>query len=274
MSSYALPSNDSDQRRANWPSKTSSIPQWIESIMTRLNQLKQLTMRYFGALHSAVAADTTDGAAEMARELGAQAVELGLDTMELAKIHQEALSELTPDDCDKESVLRLTARAAVFFNATLVQIESNHSTAQQINAGLVNVELALLQRTLELADAGRKLKTGIEQRKVADANLKSSKAKSVRLLKELQALEADLKAVTLQLYNTQETERKRMSSRLHEEIAMTLLGIHVRLLSLQKEVATTHTSFTRGIDTTRRLVDQASATINHFNQEFGIQDDS
>jgi signal transduction histidine kinase len=242
--------------------------------MTRVNQLKQLAVRYFGALHAAVAADTVEGAAELARDLGAQAAKLGLDTLELAGIHEQALTELTPEVGDQKATQRLIARAAIFFNATLEPIQESHRAAQQIEAGLVTVNKALRQRTLELAASGRKLKTGIAERKQANASLVRSKIKSAQLVKELRRLEADLKTVTHKLYSVEEGERKKMSLQVHDGIAMTLLGIHVRLLTLQKSVAASQTSLNREIAITRRLVDQASKTINHFNQEFGICDDS
>jgi signal transduction histidine kinase len=242
--------------------------------MTRVNQIKQLAVRYFGALHAAVTADSVEGSAELARDLGVQADQLGLGTPELAGIHEQALAELKPEGGERIASKRLIARAAVFFNATLEPIQKSHRAVQKIEAGLVMVNKALRQRTLELAASGRKLKTGIAERKLADASLTLSKTKSEQLVKESRELEADLRMVTHRLYKVEEGERKKMSLRVHDGIAMTLLGIHVRLLTLQKAVASNHTSLNREIAITRRLVARASKTINHFNLEFGICDDS
>lgn len=87
-------------------------------MITQANQLLRLNVRYFGALHAAVAAHSTEGAAQKAKELGGQAFKLGLGTPELTRIHQRALRELTAASGDPEDIQRLIARAVVFFNAT------------------------------------------------------------------------------------------------------------------------------------------------------------
>ena len=62
-----------------------------------------------------------------------------------------------------------------------------------------------------------------------------------------------------------------MSAKVHEEIAVTLLAIHVRLLTLKKEASVNQASLTQEIATASRLVDESVETINHFNREFGVQ---
>lgn len=90
---------------------------------------KQLRERYASALQAAVAACSTEAAAERAKELGARALELGLDTLDLAGLHQQALRELTPSLSDPEANQRLIARAAVFFNATLTALAAQSRRA-------------------------------------------------------------------------------------------------------------------------------------------------
>lgn len=240
-------------------------------MITHGNQVKRLGVRYFGALHAAVAAGSTEEAAERAEELGEQAAVLGLGTLEMAKIHEEALAELKSGEGDEQADQRLTARATVFFNAMMEPIERGHAAAMRAGTGILHVKRALEKRTAELADAGRKLKAGITKRKAADGFLKASRVKSARLLRQSRMLEGELKAVTQKLLDTHETQRKTMSSRLHEEIAVTLLAIHVRLLALKKEASVNQASLTQEIAVARRLVEQSVKTINHFNREFGIQ---
>ncbi len=237
-------------------------------------QLSELAARYLAGLRAVVAprASAEDQAA--AWEVGEQAAALGLGTLDLAKIHEQALAELMPTSGTASGKLRLTARATVFFNAALGPLESRSLAARRASAGLRQVQRTLEQRTLALADASRDLKAGIAKRKAADASLKASGAESARLLKESRALEAALRAVTQKLYATHETERKKMSLRLHEEIAMTLLGIHVRLLALRKEASASQARLSSEIAMTRRLVNQSVKTINRFTREFGIQDET
>jgi signal transduction histidine kinase len=76
--------------------------------------------------------------------------------------------------------------------------------------------------------------------------------------------------MTRQILAANELERKKMSLQLHDDIGQTLLGIHVRLLALKKEVATKYTGLNQEIATTQRLVETAVKTINQFAHEFGI----
>lgn len=241
------------------------------NMMTHANQVKRLGVRYFGALHAAVAAGSTEEAAERAKELGEQAAVLGLGTQEMAKIHEEALAELVSGAGDEQADQRLRARAGVFFNAMVPPIERGHAAEMRAGTGILNLKLALKKRTAELAEAGRKLKTGIAMRKRADGFLRASREKSARQLKQSRVLEGELKAVTQKLFDTDETQRKTMSSRMHQEIAVTLLAIHVRLLALKREASVNQASLTQEIAIARRLVERSVKAINHFNREFGIQ---
>ena len=242
-----------------------------DTMTPQADQLKRLSVSYFSALHAAVMAGSTEEAAERAMELGTQAVALGMDTLDLARIHEDALAELLPKGGDKEGEARLVAQASVFFTAVLAPIEQSHAGVMGVETGITKVKRELKKRTVELAEAGRKLKAGVAKRKAADGHLKTSRVQSARLLKESRVLEGEMKAVTQKLFETQEMQRTTMSAKLHEEIAMTLLAIHVRLLALKKEASVNQASLTQEIVTASRLVEESVETINDFNREFGIQ---
>ena len=59
-----------------------------------------------------------------------------------------------------------------------------------------------------------------------------------------------------------------MSLQLDNEIAQTLLGIHVKLLSLKKEAPSRHLGLVKKISTIQRVVDGSVETINQFTREF------
>jgi signal transduction histidine kinase len=238
-------------------------------MINRANQLQRLKVRYFGALHAAVGEGCAETAAQRAAELGTQAAELGLCILDMASIHALALAELTT--ADGEAAALMKQRAAAFFAAMLPPIESGSAGARRLSSGLIRVKRALKVRTQQLATADRRLREGIASRKLADASLKRSQDRSALLLKGSAALENELKGITRQIFAIHENRRKKMSSRLHEEIAVTLLAIHVRLLTLKKEASVNQDRVTEEIATARRLVDQSIRTINHFNREFGIQ---
>jgi len=75
--------------------------------------------------------------------------------------------------------------------------------------------------------------------------------------------------LTHQILTAQEDKRKKISRDLQDEIAQTLLGINVRLLTLKKEAALNAEGFKKDIASTQRLVDKSVKTIKRFAREFG-----
>jgi signal transduction histidine kinase len=68
-----------------------------------------------------------------------------------------------------------------------------------------------------------------------EAALRKSGEHYTRLLKESLQLQERLRNLTHQVLAAQENERRNISRELQDEIAQTLLGINVRLLSLKQE---------------------------------------
>jgi hypothetical protein len=91
------------------------------------------------------------------------------------------------------------ARASVFFTAVLAPIEQSHAGAMGMETGITKVKSELKKRTVELAEAGRRLKAGVAKRKAADGFLNTSREKSAELLKQSRVLEGEMKAVTQKL---------------------------------------------------------------------------
>jgi len=205
-----------------------------------------------------------------AHELGTQAVNLGLETLDLAKLHEQALTALILPDCSPVTRNEMSLRAEVFFTEALVPIEKTHRPALEAGAGLQQLQERLGQRTLDLADSNRDLQQGITERRIAEAALENSEHISSQLLQESRLLEQQLKDMTRQIMAADEVERKKMSLQLHDDIGQTLLGIHMRLLTLKKEVAARHVGLSQEIATTQCLVEAAVKNINQFAHEFGI----
>ena len=91
------------------------------------------------------------------------------------------------------------------------------------------------RRTLELAATNRHLQRSIVRRKSVEAALKKSGEHYAKLLKDSLQLQEDLRQLTHQVLAAQEDKRKKISHRTQDEIAQTLLGINVRLLTLKQE---------------------------------------
>jgi len=201
-----------------------------------------------------------------ARGLGHKAVALGLETLDLAKIHEGALARLEASS-SRDGIIR---KAEIFFAEALTPIEMTHRSALKANVHLSRLNKTLGQRTADLAASHRCLKNGIVQRKSVERALKKSGEHSRKLLKESNRLQRHLQRLTHQILSAQEDKRKDISRNLHDEIAQTLLGINVRLLALKKEAAVNAQGVKKEIASTQRLVDKSVKSIKRFAREFGI----
>jgi signal transduction histidine kinase len=198
--------------------------------------------------------------------LGRQAAALDLETLDLARIHDGALATLEAPH-GKDS---FTRRAELFFAEAITPIEETHRAALKAKVRLSRLGRTLDRRTVDLAASHRSLKQGIVHRKLVEQSLKKSGEHSRKLLKESLHLQKHLQRLTHQILSAQEDKRKQISRDLHDEIAQTLLGINVRLLTLKKEAAINASGLKKEIASTRRLVDKSVTIINRFACEFGI----
>ena len=122
---------------------------------------------------------------------------------------------------------------------------------------------------MELAASNRLLKQGVAQRKAVEEALKKRAEHSEKLLQESSRLQKHLQHLAHQILSSQEDKRKRASRDLNDDIAQTLLGINVRLLTLKKEAAVNTEGLKKEIASTQRLVDMSVKTLERFAREFG-----
>ena len=118
-----------------------------------------------------------------------------------------------------------------------------------------------------LSASGRSLKQGIAQRKSMEAALKQSREHYKALLDESLALQHHLRRLTHRLLIVQEAERKKLSNELRNEIAQTLMGINVRLLTLKRAATGNRATLKKKIANTQRLVQESIRSINQFASE-------
>jgi len=200
-----------------------------------------------------------------AHGLGRQAVAIGLETLDMAKIHQGALVTLEASS-SRNGIIE---RAEFFFKEAITPIEKIHHAAIKDGARLSRLDEALVRRTLDLAASNRSLRQNIVNRKKVEEALKKSGGHSQKLLEESRCLQKHLQQLTHQILTAQEDKRKKISRNLQDEIAQTLLGINVRLLTLKKEAALNAEGFKKDIASTQRLVDKSVKSIKRFAREFG-----
>jgi hypothetical protein len=236
-------------------------------------RLSRLSGRYLTALRSHFEHGPQTGL-QAALELGSEAVRLGLETLDLARVHERAVAALVLPEFAARKRDEMTRRAAAFFTEAITPIERTHQPALEASANLNQLNETLIRRTLDLADSDRELRQGIARRKIAVESLRTNEDQSARLLKESRDLQKHLQDMARKILLAQEDERRTMSLKLQDEIAQTLLGIQVRLLALDNELMVSTADFKKEIATTQRLVQKSVKTINRFAREFGIQHES
>ena len=196
--------------------------------------------------------------------LGRQAVTFGLETLELARIHERALTTLELSN-SKNGLIK---RAEVFFTEAITPIVETHRAARQSKIDLNRLNETLRRCTAELAATNRQLQRGIVRRKSVEAALKKSGEHYSRLLKKSLQLLEGLRQLTHQVLAAQEDERHKISHELQDDIAQTLLGINVRLLSLKQAARNNTHGLKHEIASTQRLVVKSAQSVRRAAREF------
>src|SRR5580700_9316050 len=169
--------------------KRLGIPKTRRSRYTDMKQkLIRLSQRYVAALQKHLKRGPRDGL-QPALTLGRRAVALGLETLELARIHEQALATLELSK-SKDGLAR---RAEIFFTEAIAPIVETHRAARQSKNDLGRLNGTLNRRTAELAATNRQLQRGIVRRKSVEAALKKSGQHYAKLLKESLQLQEDLR---------------------------------------------------------------------------------
>jgi signal transduction histidine kinase len=222
---------------------------------------------------------------EEAQTLGCQAVAFGLDTLDMARIHEEAIHKIEEGIAGNgaaanaglavKTVKKLARktetqreRASAFFAEAINPIEETHFTAGETRGRLRRLSESLHQRTVELAASKQRLKQKIIKRKTKEKALRQSGEHQTKLLKDSLQLQQRLQRLTHRLLVAQENERKKISRELRNEIAQTLLGINVRLVSLQVGATASTKGRQDEIASTQQLVAESAKTMHRFTRRF------
>jgi signal transduction histidine kinase len=230
--------------------------------------LSRLSGRYLAALLTHIDQGPQAGL-EAARALGSEALSIGLETLDLAKLHDEALAALVPPGCAGVARDDVTGRAELFFNEANMPIERTHRIALETDAELQRTNEALNQRTRDVAKSKHETQREIVGKETARAALETNEHDSTQLLEESRSMEKHLRALARKILSSSEEERQRMSRQLQDEIAQTLLAIDVRILTLKKVAAASNAELTGEIDKTERLVEDTVKIINRVIHEYG-----
>ncbi|HEX4343308.1 MAG TPA: ATP-binding protein [Verrucomicrobiae bacterium] len=204
---------------------------------------------------------------ESARGLGSQALAAGLQTLDLAKLHEQTLvNDLLPAFPARRRAA-LIRQAGIFFAVAITPIEKTHRSAREHASQLKKFVETLSRRTVELAASNLELNEEISQRKAAEEALKKSERHYAELLEQSQRLQKQLRQLSRQILSAQEDERREISRELHDVIAQTLTGINVRLAALKKEAAINTKGLDSNIARTQRLVEKSVDIVHRFARE-------
>lgn len=204
-----------------------------------------------------------------AQRLGRKALALELETLDLARIHDQALAsaiEALPVDTAafRERIVR---RAGTFFAEAILPMEATHRTLLVANSRLSELNQSLNHRTRELLASNRKLAREVTRREAAQESLRKSEAHSARLLVQSRLLQEQLRLLSRRALSAQEEERKRISRELHDVIAQMLTGINVQLASLITKTAASTRGLSRNISKAQRLVEKSVDIVHRFARE-------
>ena len=206
----------------------------------------------------------TAASLQPARRIGQRAVAGGLETLDLARVHKQALLAPVLAADTAANRRRTITRGNRFFAEAIIPLEQGHHTARAANARLSRMNLALSRRSRDLADSNRQLKQEVARRQVVEESLRQSEQHSGHLLEQSRRLQEELRLLSRRILSVQEEERKRISRELHDVIAQVLTGINVQLAVLKTEAAANTKGLSRNIARTQRLVERSVDIVHRF----------
>lgn len=199
-----------------------------------------------------------------AQQLGKRAVSLGMETLDVARVHELALAALTTASSSPDIPPEPAKRAGIFFAEVIVPIEQTHGPARKADAKVTEVTQSLLQRTKEATDSTRLLEKGIARRLTAETALRKSVENRAGLLAEAERLRLKLQKLKLRILSAQEHERDLTGHHLRDEIAQMLMAIQLRLLALDGAVHANTTNLKKVIAETQRIMKDSLGTIRRI----------
>lgn len=193
----------------------------------------------------------------------------GLETLDLALIHEQALSHALETSSGGTSLSHatITRRSQKFFSNANLPIEATQHAALEAHDPLIQLKQDLKLRSQDLVSVKRKLKKEIAHRKAAEKSLIKSEKESANILKKSRELQEQMRLLSRRVLTAQEEERKRISRELHDVIGQMLAGINVGLSTLKTPAAANTRGLDRKISQTQRVVEESVRVVHRFARE-------
>lgn len=202
-----------------------------------------------------------------ARLLGLRVMGRGAKTLQMARLHDEAMALDILPGCPLPKRAALIRKAGLFFAAAITPLKRSVGSDQRSQARLNRFIAALSQRTVQLAASNLELSLEVTQRQAVEKALKKSEQHYARLLKQSDGLQDQLRRLSRQILSAHEEERKKISRELHDVIAQTLTGINLRLAILKKDAALNTKGLDLNITRTQKLVERSVNIVHRFARE-------
>ncbi len=231
-----------------------------------IKKAPELAQRYLLALRAHLDTRRPSGA-EAARELGREIVATGCNTLDLARLHEQALIALAGSHDFANTRNGLIRRTGSFFTEALVPVEKVQRATRESFRQLQQRTATLRLHTAALAAGNRQLKREVRRRKAGEETIKKGKAHYQQLFVQSQFMQKKLRHLTRQILSAQENERREISRELHDEVVQTLVGINVELAALGRAASIGISALKAKIASTQRLVEKSVSAVHQFARE-------
>jgi PAS domain S-box-containing protein len=138
--------------------------------------LRQFSSRYTAGLRRFLAHEQ-EATLQAAYELGRMAIARELGVLNMARVHQEALTAVLSPARTPEDRARTSSAAETFFLEALSPFEAAHRGFREANAKLLELNETLKKRNLDLAGVNQALEKEIVERKRAELAVRESEAR-------------------------------------------------------------------------------------------------
>lgn len=204
---------------------------------------------------------------DRAQGMGRAALAEGLKTLDLALMHESAMTTLAPSFDFVSTLNDSIARAGFFFSQAIIPLEASQRATQEANRLLVQRNETLCLHTAALAKGNRRLEREITRRKAGEQAVLKGKEQYQTLFRESQVMQRKLRQLTRQIISAQEEERKEISRELHDQVVQTLVGISVQLSALGRSASAGVNTFKAKIAHTQHLVETSVNAVHRFSRE-------